>query len=296
MYPIPTNFYGTKTSIKQIIPLPTTNLLAYWDAGLTSSYSASNQQTWFDLSGNGYHLTLTGSTTYNTSSGASIYEYSPAITFNGSGYFESNETTLCSLFNPTASGYFTLTSSLCAPGPLYLDNVDYTILFFGLASDIGGAMTVGTKVEISQEGVPSQMFVESDHEKTNPVGSTGGNITQQMYIPTTFSTWRMMAWSKNCSGSDLGTAVTQNIGYSYTSPTISPTTGTGNAGYPAVPRTYKAANNKLAGSGEVTVGKARPGGAFNWRGDIQAVAIYNKVLSPTELNNAIDYFKFRKLN
>ena len=140
------------------------------------------------------------------------------------------------------------------------------------------------------------MFVESFHLKTNPIGSTGGTITQNTYISNDFDKWQLLAWSKNCSGSDLGTAVTQNIGYSFTSPYVTPTTGTGNAGYPSVPRTMKAANNLLSGSGEVQIAKAFGGAGFNWQGSIQAVVFYNKVLTPTELNNAIDYFQFRKLN
>ena len=299
MIPQPTtHFGGGKSIIKQVVPLPTASLLAYWDAGLTASYSASNQQTWFDLSGNGYHLSLTGSgATYVTSSGASgIYTYSPAISFDGNSWFASNETNLCNNFNPTASGYLTLTSSLCSPGPLYFDNVDYTILFYGYPDSIGGALNVGNKLKFQQLNIPTQMFVESFHLKTNPIGSTGGTITQNTYISNDFDKWQLLAWSKNCSGSDLGTAVTQNIGYSFTSPYVTPTTGTGNAGYPSVPRTMKAANNLLSGSGEVQIAKAFGGAGFNWQGSIQAVVFYNKVLTPTELNNAIDYFQFRKLN
>jgi hypothetical protein len=279
------------------LALPTGNLLAYWDAGLVSSYSSSNQQTWFDLSGNGYDLTLTGSgAAYFTASEASVYEYSPAIYFDGGAFYESNETNLCSIFNPTASGYLTLTASLCAPGPLYYDNVDYTILFFGTAANTGGGLSIGSKVRMSQTNFPTRRFIESVHDKTNPVGSTGGTITQQMYVSDDFNTWQMLAWSKICSGSDLGTAVTQNVGYLFNNTGSASSTGYGDVGYPSVPRTMKAANNLLVGSGEVTIAKAGSGDAFNWNGWIQAVAIYNRVLKPYELQNAIEYFKYRKLD
>jgi hypothetical protein len=293
----PTSHFGGKPSIKQVVPLPTASLLAYWDAGLTASYSASGQQTWFDLSGNGYHLQMSGSgVTYVTASGASgIYQYSPALDFYAGpfpgtdAYFVNTGSALCNAFNPTSSGYLTLTSSLCAPGPLYLDNVDYTILFYGLAVDIGGGLAIGDKVSILQRSFPTDVRVLTTHEKTNPVGSTGGTIQNSITPTNTFNRWNLITLAKECSGSSGGFAITREVASVYENPYITASVAYGDSGYPSVPSRMKAANNLLTGSGETRVGS-------DWRGYIQAVAIYNKVLTPTELRNAIDYFQFRKLN
>jgi len=293
MIPQPTAFFGStsRSSRGQIVPLPTASLLAYWDAGLTSSYSASGQQTWFDLSGNGYHLQMSGSgVTYVTASGASaLYEYSPALDFTPTtAYFINTGSALCNAFNPTSSGYLTLTSSLCAPGPLYLNNVDYTILFYGLASNVGGGLSIGSKVSILNRG--GDVRVLTTHEKTNPVGSTGGTI-QNSITPTYGSDrWNLLTLVKQCSGSSGGFAITREIAEVFTSAyTIATSFAYGDSGYPSVPASMKAANNLLTGSGDTVVGA-------DWVGYIQAVAIYNKVLTPDELNSAIDYFKLRKLN
>jgi hypothetical protein len=294
MIPQPTTHFGGKTSTKQVVPLPTASLLAYWDAGLTASYSGSDQQTWFDLSGNGYHLTLSGSgLAYVTSSGASIYAYSPAIDFNtgpfpgNSSYYIRTGSDVCDAFNPTSSGYLTLTSSLCSPGPLYLDNVDYTVLFYASASSVGGGLSIGDKLIIQQRTVPTDIRVAGQYEKTNPPGTTGGTIIADVTPSNNLDSWNLVVGTKICSGSAVfGRKDNSLIGYVYTNPYITPTTNIDNGTYPPGD---KIANNKLSGTGPTSIGS-------DWSGLIQAVVVYNKVLSPTELQNAMDYFKFRKLN
>jgi hypothetical protein len=293
MLPQPTTHFGGKVSIKQVKSLPTASLLAYWDAGLTASYSSSDQQTWFDLSGNGYHLTLSGSgTSYVTSSGASVYTYSPAIDFyvgpfpGTSAYYIRTGSDVCDAFNPTSSGYFTLTSSLCSPGPLYLDNVDYTILFYANANSIGGGVAIGDKLTITQRNFPTDIRINGNYAKTNPSGTTPGTIAADVIPSNTFNEWNMVVGSKICSGSAFTYKNNSLIGYVYNSPYTTPNTDRDNGTYPPG---NAIANNELVGTGPTSIGS-------DWSGLIQAVAVYNKVLSPTELQDAMDYFKFRKLD
>ena len=53
------------------IPVNTSNLVVYLDAGETTSYSGSGT-TWNDLSGNGNNFTLTNGPTYTSSDGGAI--------------------------------------------------------------------------------------------------------------------------------------------------------------------------------------------------------------------------------
>lgn len=59
----------------------TSGLVLWLDAGLTSSYPGSGS-TWFDISGNGYNMTLTGSPTFSSSNGG-------VLQFNGSTQYGS---------------------------------------------------------------------------------------------------------------------------------------------------------------------------------------------------------------
>lgn len=280
--------------IKVPKPIPTASLLAYWDAGLTSSYSASGQTTWFDLSGNGYHLTLTGSgLTYTTASGASdLYTYSPAIDFRGTNAHYGRGGDLCDALNPTASGYLTLTDSLCTVGglgPYYYDNVDYTIIFYSNATSIGGGLGIGSKLFFQARSFPTDMRVHCEFEKTNPSGSTGGNVgTDTIVSQPGFGNWNLVAATKECEGAVGGGPIynTRQVVYSYTNPYATPNKTTNTAIYPPG---YKISNNKLAGTGATVIGS-------DWDGLIQSVIIYNKALTQQEIVDIIDYFKFRKLN
>jgi len=65
-------YYGSPPTTPTPLPAyTTTNLLGYWDFGVTSSYSGSGT-TVNDLSGNGRTMTITGSCTYNASGALSL--------------------------------------------------------------------------------------------------------------------------------------------------------------------------------------------------------------------------------
>jgi len=143
-------------------------------------------------------------------------------------------------------------------------------------------------------GFPDNMFVESKHERTNPQGSVSSSITQQLNTSHgTDGTWALSVWSKSCAGLDGSDAITQNQGYTFYSPYSNPTSGVANAGYAPVPTIMKAANNLLTGSGVTRIGTNV--GVGTWSGEVQAVAIYNKVLTYNQLVDAANYFLFRKL-
>ena len=102
MQPIPVEFFSEQGGTFYIPTLPSTaSLLAYYDAGITSSYT-SGSSTWYDLTGNGYHATLTGSMpTYSTDIAGNHYNYNPSLTFNiGQGYFSAPDS-LCTNFGTT---------------------------------------------------------------------------------------------------------------------------------------------------------------------------------------------------
>jgi hypothetical protein len=69
------------TELPSSSAIVTSGLVLYLDAGNTSSYPGSGS-TWFDLSGNGYNMTLTGSPTFSSSNGG-------VLQFNGSTQYGS---------------------------------------------------------------------------------------------------------------------------------------------------------------------------------------------------------------
>ena len=63
----PFAFVKQEAAAQGLAPLAVSgSFFAYYDIGFTTSYSASNQSTLFDLSGNGNHASSTGTMTYNT--------------------------------------------------------------------------------------------------------------------------------------------------------------------------------------------------------------------------------------
>ena len=74
-------FSGNFSNIPPTIPIIQDGLVVWLDAGNPNSYPGSGT-TWFDLSGNGNHMTLTGSPSYLSSNGG-------VLSFNGSNQYGS---------------------------------------------------------------------------------------------------------------------------------------------------------------------------------------------------------------
>ena len=78
---------------------------AYWDASNPNSYPGSGS-TWFDLSGNGNNLTLTGSVNFTANNGGvfnfsgSAISTSAAIRSNPSTFNTESQVTFIAWFNP----------------------------------------------------------------------------------------------------------------------------------------------------------------------------------------------------
>ena len=289
MISTPVNFYSAKKRIpKQYISLPTASLLAYYDAWFTSSISASNQTTWFDLSGNGYHGTITGSITYVTNSLSQIsYDspWRPALIFGGSSRYTVSGS-LADAFGTISSGY--TSAPLCSGS--YLNNTDWTIVIVAKPDSIGTALRIGDdtiyKYEALQRSFPFDLFLRQNYVKTNPTGSTGGHIVASTAANNSLGAWGISINTKECySVSPSYLPNNKVVQYykenPYTSTVTSSMTGTYPPGYPI-------ANNALTGSGLTFLG-------HTYVGDMQAIAIYNKVLTPTEIDNVFNYFIYREL-
>ena len=315
MIPQPTTFFGGKSIVRQSpIPSPyTASLLAYWDFGRTGSY-VSGSQYLYDLSGNGYHLTGSGlnNATWVTSSGASIYDYSPALNVSFVTNFDmSSSIALSQAFNPTSSGWLSFTSSLCGATASYQDNVDYTVIVYckpSGPSSYGNSYTpgligIGTKLWIVVRfPFATDCLIASHYEQLNPTGSSPTTLTRvDTSPPITTGEWTMLVATKECSGSYTSGSQTFSLnktigsGYYASSGSSYPVTEGINQtdGYAPNTTGFKFANNKLVQSAAQNRATGLAGG-FN--GDIQAALIYNKVLTPQQIEDTFNYFRFRQLS
>lgn len=125
------NAYGKSTIIK-------TGLVFYVDAGFSHSYSGSGT-TWFDISGTGAHLTLSGSPTFDSSG---------FFTFNGSSQYGRSTVLPTAAINNYALVAMVRPANLSQFG-LFLSNGrddSVTAPFNGYAVGIGSGVSSGTPV------------------------------------------------------------------------------------------------------------------------------------------------------
>jgi hypothetical protein len=278
MQPIPVEFFSGQGGTYYIPTLPSSaSLLAYYDAGLTSSY-VSGSSTWYDLSGNGYHATLTGSSPlYVTSSGASaVYSYSPALFFSQSlGYFTISSS-LNDAFNPSNT---TFPFGVCDTPPTYSSSGDWTMIMFATANGDAYLQQTLFGFQIGNSGTMKlRMQYDNTQDSYNILPSYGIGLIGGLAVGVTENVWNTVSSTKQClTGFKTTNLSSINNPYNATQSVIDNSA------------TYKNASQLLSGTGSSSIGSS-------WGGYIQAALLYNRILSPAELAQVATYFKYRKLN
>jgi hypothetical protein len=288
MNSIPVTYYGKSQTAFYNPPAPSTQSLLCWlDAGLTSSYT-SGSSTWYDLSGNGYNATLTGSASmsFETSGPGNAYNfygYNPSFRFENVGQSDPKmwviSSSLCTALNPSNTSF---PYSVCNTPPTYLSTGDWTVVMVGrVGYDIfstpdGIALRIG---ETNQDKVRIQTIAGDTGTQIYARYQQGsGNSSRSVFSGGNAISYATIFGTKACWASSKATyGVFYTSPYAATGSNIDNTTG------------YVIANQLLSGSGTTYIGPS-------WNGFIQAILIYNRILSPTEQKQIANYYVFRKLN
>lgn len=282
MNSIPVTYYGKSQTVIYDPPAPSTQSLLCWlDAGLTASYT-SGSSTWNDLSGNGFNATLTGSASMSyqiVTNEGNFYNYCPAFRFENSGQADPKlwvvSSSLCDALNPSNTSF---PFSICQTPPTYEPTGDWSVILIGrngydiftsypgIALRIGDSSTAKFIWRVTS-GDPS-MVINARYVSGTRVLAIGGSARG---FATNYA-------SKTCWANSKAT-----YGGYYNTPYVTSYSNIDNI------NTYSIASQLLTGSGVTTIGT-------DWNGYIQAVLIYNRILSPTEFKDINNYYFYRKLN
>lgn len=280
---IPVEYYSSGERTYYIPPTPSTqSLLCYLDAGLTSSYT-SGSSTWYDLSGNGYNATLSGSATMSfvtesIDGGSNWYGYSPAFRFENVGSANPKlwvvSSSLCAAFNPNNT---TFPYGVCQTPPVYSSSGDWSVVLVGMNGYNIFTSYSGNALQIGDSGVAKFTFKVTGGDPAMYIAARYTVGTRQFSVGGVSQNYSTFYASKTCYG---GSSKATYGGY-YNTPYVTSYTNTDNdLGF--------AANQLLTGSGLTTVGTS-------WNGYISAVLIYNRILNPTEYSSISNYFVYRHL-
>ena len=190
------SFYTPFAFVKQeaaalgLAPLAVSgSFFAYYDIGFTSSYSASNQDTLFDLSGNGNNATRSGTMTYNTTF-ISSSTVSHSLSTSPSNAFEAPAVTTAD-FSLVYGGYYgssagapqfanLLTSRNGSQGSdatngMFIYNVDNSILFY---NNNGGDFSPASSVSPGAFYVIQMSYSNSTGDILYNINGVTGSISR----------------------------------------------------------------------------------------------------------------------
>ena len=287
------NIYLGSTQVQGDTFIPRNGLMAYWNSALTESYPGSGS-TWYDLSGKGNNMTLSGSYSYVAASSSikipsgsnTAKAYTPSnisSTLNGSGStitvvqmikFPSNES-----WNYPTSFYLGGTTAVANE---IMANVEQNNFTPGKISIGNGSIysqarsgSVGPNQTINWYSYPGTSYVTNWNGWSFLVYTKQNSDTT---YPTNYNNIKMYTAGWWNAGNDT-TAVLGLTDFSATTTSIngygqvSSTGGTGNVTFNLQETKYYLGANPL---------DSDVGGMF-----LGAQAIYNRVLSNNEMNSII---------
>jgi hypothetical protein len=276
MYTIPIDFFeGDGNESRHIpAPLPTASLLAYYDFALTSSY-VTGSSTVYDLSGNGYHGTLSGSVyPVMVTSSFGFYPKSCAY-FSNSGTSFKVSSSLTDAFGKTVNNVY------CNTPPTYSNDFNFTAVIISKSE----YYTSGQAKSVLEVGGGFRNLDEYDsggwinRYRVYYGPGTGQNSNVDTYITSPFpysSSLGAHVLQKQCYF--VGKELTNSLYISSSYQFYNSGSDGGNV--------Y--ANNILYGSGDVFINR-------NNKSVIEAILLYNKRLSPDDIFYVLDWFKYRKV-